>query len=244
MDLKGKTALVTGAAKRIGREIALALGGRGCRVLIHYHSSQAEARDLAEILRSKKCEAELISADLSQTEAVQAMAGKILEDFGAVDLLVNNASAFYPTPMGSVQDKDWDLFLSMHLKAPFFLAQSLAPAMKKKGAGRIVNMADLSGFRPMTGYLPYSVSKGGLISLTKGLAKALAPEVLVNAVCPGAILAPPGFPEKDREKITQKIPVGHWGDPREVARTVVFFAESDYITGQCLVMDGGESLKS
>ena len=172
------------------------------------------------------------------------MGEEILRQGLSVDILVNNASVFYPTPFESTVETEWDHFMSVNLKAPFFLAQIFAPGMKKKGQGRIINIADWGGLKPYKDYVPYCVSKGALITLTQGLAKSLAPEILVNAVCPGPIIPPPDFTEKQKEGVARKTLVGRWGDPEDVARTAVFLAESDFITGQYILVEGGESLRS
>jgi NAD(P)-dependent dehydrogenase (short-subunit alcohol dehydrogenase family) len=238
MNLKGKNVLITGAAKRIGREIARQFAARGARVLIHYHSSRKEAETLAREIKGR-----LYRADLFKLNEIQRMTRKILKEVGAVDVLVNNASIFVKTPFGKITESDWDRILSTNLKAPFFLAQELGMRMKRKGAGRIINIADWAGLRPYTGYLPYCISKGALITMTQGLAKTLAPEVLVTAVCPGPILPPPDLPREERERAAKKTLVGRWGSPEDIARMTVFLAEQDFVTGSYHLVDGGEFLR-
>ncbi len=243
MNLKGKTVLVTGGAKRIGREIAMEFARRGVNVLIHYHRSEGKAESLAKTLQRMKVRCESFQANLFDQTETKEMARRILKRVGCVDVLVNNASVFYKTPFKEVRESDWDGFLSVHLKAPFFLAQALAPAMKKRGAGRIINIADWSGLRPGRDYLPYCVSKGALITMTEALAKILAPEVLVTAVCPGPVLAPIDLSRKERAGVAKKTLVGRWGDPKDVARMTVFLAEQDFVTGSYHLVDGGEILR-
>lgn len=240
--VENKCVLVTGAARRIGREIALAFARKGARVLVHFYRSRREAESLAREIRKMGGEAALYRADLSHPGQAAALAKKILKREGAIDVLVNSASVFYPTPWKTLTDKDWDAFLALHVKAPFFLAQALAPAMKKKGAGRIVNIADAGVYRGASQHLAYMVSKAALLSLTQGLAKALAPEVLVTAVCPGPVLSPEGYSRSDRRKVERKTLVGRWGRPEDVAAAVVFLAESEYITGSAHAVDGGMTL--
>lgn len=249
MTIEGKTVLVTGAAKRIGREIARAFAHRGARLLIHYNSSRKEAEALARELDDLSgSRSRLYRADLSNFSEIRRMGKKILKEVGGVDILVNNASIFFPTPFYSTTETEWDRFMAVNLKAPFFLSQNLAPAMKKKGKGRagvakIINIADWTGLHPRKDYLPYCVSKGGLILLTEGLAKALSPEVLVTAVCPGPTLPSPGFSRRQRAEIARTTLVGRWGSPEDVAKTVLFLAESDFVTGSCYTVDGGHSIR-
>lgn len=243
MDLAGKTVLITGGARRVGRAIAEAFAARGTNLLIHYRSSKREAESLAQGARRFGRQARLYSADLSKIREIKSLSAKVLRDVGVVDILVNNASLFYPTRLEKVKEKDWDTFLSVHVKAPFFLAQNLAPAMKKKGAGRIINIADWSGLRPYRDYLPYCVSKGAMITMTQALAKSLAPEILVTAVCPGPILPPPKLKRGERGNVAKKTLVGRWGEPADIARMVVFLAEQDFVTGSCHLVDGGEFLR-
>jgi NAD(P)-dependent dehydrogenase (short-subunit alcohol dehydrogenase family) len=243
MNLKGKTVLVTGAAKRVGHEIALAFAERGANLLIHCRSSKKEAQELAKKMRATGCQARVYQADLLKVREVKTLAARILKDVGAVDVLVNNASLFHATPFPKVTEKDWDDFLGIHVKAPFFLSQALGSAMKKKGAGRIINISDWSGLRPARDYLPYCVSKGALITMTESLAKNLAPEVLVTAVCPGPVLAPTDLSRKERADVAKKTLVGRWGDPKDIAKMAVFLAEQDFVTGSYHLVDGGESLR-
>ena len=244
MNLRGKTVLVTGAAKRIGREIAKGFASRGAHVLIHYHSSKKEAEGLARELRLLRVKSQLCRANLLKVNEIRSMVRKILRDHGGVDVLVNNASLFGRTPFEKVGEEDWENFLGIHVKAPFFLAQALAPVMKKRGGGRIINIADWSGLRPYRDYLPYCVSKGAMMTMTQALAKTLAPEVLVTAVCPGPILPPAAMGKRERVGVAKKTLVGRWGRPEDIARMVVFLAEQDFVTGSYHLVDGGESLRS
>lgn len=239
MKLQAKKVLVTGAGKRVGRLIAKAFANKGAKVFIHYHQSEAEAKSLAEEISGK-----IYQADLCKMDETKKMALQILREQEGVDVIVHNASLFYPTPLREVTEKHWDDFTNIHLKAPFFLAQILAPAMQKKGEGRLIHISDWSALRPYENFIPYCCSKAGLITLTQALAKALAPQVLVNAIAPGPIIPPPHFDEKEKQKVLQKTLVQHWGDPEEIAKTAVFLAESDFITGQCYKVDGGASLQS
>lgn len=239
MNLAGKKVLITGSAKRIGAAIARAFSEKGADVLIHYQSSRRKAEALAKDL-DLSC-ASLFQADLTKKKQIDRMIRNILSAHGTVDVLVNNASIFYPTEFEKISEKDWADCLALHVTAPFYLAQGLGPTMKKNG-GRIVNIADWVLQKPVPRHLPYSVSKAGLLALTESLAKALAPEILVTAVCPGPILAPVEYTAKTRKKIVSKIPLQRWGTPEDVARMAVSLAESDFITGSFHPVDGGARL--
>jgi len=243
MELGGRTALVTGAAKRVGREIALALAARGADLALHYKGSAAEARATAEAVGRLGRRAVTIQADLAQPEQVEALADRAVESYGAIDVLVNSAAVFYRTPLEKITSQDWEQFLRVNLTGPFLLARRLGLLMRRRGEGKIVNVVDIAGMRPWAEFLPYCVSKGALITLTQGLAKALAPEVQVNAVAPGSVLLPDEYGDKEREAIVRATPLRRIGDPADVAKAVLFLVEgSDFITGQVVVVDGGRSI--
>lgn len=242
MDLTGKKVLITGGACRVGRVIAETFADKKAEVLIHYHRSGREADRLLKSLRKRGVRAESYQADLQSPSAIRRMVRRILKRHGSVDVLVHSASVFYPTPFKRISDQNWDHFFQLHIKAPFLLAQLLGPVMKKKGSGRIIHIAD-GGHRPMTAYIPYCVTKAGLLSLTQGLAKVLAPEVLVTAVCPGPVLAPAGMSGSEKKKITRHSLLKRWGTPKDVAKMAVFLAEQDFVTGSAHWVDGGGSLR-
>lgn len=243
MDLKGRSALVTGGGVRIGRAISMALAGRGMRVGIHCRSSRREAEGAAAEIRRGGGEAIVLQADLSIHAEVERLAGEAEEALTGVDVLVNSASAFFPTPLAGISEKDWDLLLDTNLRAPFFLARSLGLRMAGRGRGKIVNVTDWAAERPYRDYLPYCISKAGLAAATKGLARSLAPHVQVNAIAPGPILPPPGMPEAEREAIRKGTLLGRWGSPEDVAAAVLFLCEAaDYATGSTITVDGGRSL--
>lgn len=243
MELLGRAALVTGAARRVGRVIALALADRGMDIVVHYKGSAPEARVTAEAVERLGRRAVTIQADLAQPEEVEALIDRAVETFRTIDVLVNSAALFYRTPLEKVTGQDWDQFLRVNLIGPFLLARRLGLLMRQRGEGKIVNIADIAGMRPWADFLPYSVSKGALITLTQGLAKALAPEVQVNAVAPGSVLLPEEYGDREREAIVRATPLKRIGDPVDVAKTVLFLLEgSDFITGQVVVVDGGRSI--
>jgi pteridine reductase len=240
MELRGRWALVTGAAKRVGRSIALALAERGANVVIHYNSSADEAAATVKAIEALGVRSLALRAELSRPDDVARLAREAEEHAGRVDVLVNNASNYIRAPFDRLTEAIWDASLDVNLKAPFLLSWHLGRAMKARGEGRIVNLADWAGERPYNDYLPYCVAKAGLVCLTKALAKALAPEVLVNAVAPGPVLPPEDLGEAERQAIMRVTPLRRFGRPDDVARTVRFLAEeADFSTGALFMVDGG-----
>lgn len=242
--LHGKTALVTGAARRIGAAIARRLHSAGANVVLHYRGAEAEAGRLeAELNAARAASALKVKADLLAPIAPRALVGAALERFGRIDLLVNNASTFYPTAMGLIEAGHWEELMGSNLRAPLFLAQEAAPHLAKN-CGAIVNLADIHAERPLKGYLVYSVAKAGLAALTRALALELAPEVRVNAIAPGAIAWPEDgqFEPRERERIVAATPLARIGSPEEIARAVHFLATASFVTGQVLAVDGGRSV--
>ncbi len=243
MKPKGKVALVTGSAVRLGKAIALALAEQGIHIILQYRTSEKETRVAAVQIRRKKVHAHSLQCDLSNSHEVERLARQALALFGRVDILVNNASEFFSTPISSVTEAEWDRFLDVNLKAPFLLSRSLGMEMVKRGGGKIINIADIAASRPWADFVPYCVSKAGLVTLTQGLAKALAPRVQVNAIAPGTILPPvTGWTSRQRERALRSIPLKRFGAPDDVTRAVLFLIESDYITGTVIPVDGGKSI--
>ena len=243
-ELQGKTALVTGAARRIGAAIARRLHWAGANVVLHYRGAEAEAGRLeAELNAARAASALKVKADLLAPIAPRALVGAALERFGRLDLLINNASTFYPTAVGSIEPGHWEELIGSNLRAALFLAQEAAPQLAKN-CGAIVNIADIHAERPLKGYLVYSVAKAGLVALTRALALELAPEVRVNAIAPGAIAWPEDgqFAPRERARIIAATPLARIGSPEEVARAVHLLATAPFVTGQVLAVDGGRSL--
>ncbi len=243
-SLQGKTALVTGAARRIGAAIARRLHAAGANVVLHYRGAEAEAAGLETELNALRAgSAVKMKADLLAPIAPRALVSGSLESFGRLDVLVNNASTFYPTAVGSIEAGHWEELMGSNLRAPLFIAQEAAPELKKNG-GTIVNVADIHAERPLKGYLVYSMAKAGLVALTRSLALELAPEVRVNAVAPGAIAWPEDgqFEPPERERILAATPMARLGSPEEIARAVHFLATAPFVTGQILAVDGGRSV--
>jgi pteridine reductase len=242
--LAGKAALITGAARRVGAAIALALHSAGASVVLHYRSSAEEADALArELNGARPGSAALVQGDLLETAAVKELAHTAAAAFGGLDILVNNASSFYPTPLGDIDEDDWNDLIGTNLKAPLFLAQAAAPALRERG-GLIVNLADIHGMRPLRRHPVYSVAKAGLIMLTKSLARELGPQVRVNAIAPGPVLWPEdGIDAALREEIIARTALKRIGSAEDVARAVLFFAsQAPFVTGQVLAIDGGRSI--
>jgi pteridine reductase len=240
--LEGKVALITGGAQRIGAAIARALHAEGMRLVIHYHSSEAAAHALQQELHEARADSVmLVRGDLLNGDKMyRNLVYETVESFGRLDAVINNASRFYATPVGQAEEAQWDDIVGTNLKAPFFLSQAAAPHLKKF-AGCIVNVADIYGERPLLNYPIYSISKAGLIMLTRSLARELGPEVRVNAIAPGAILWPEtGLDEMSKQRIISRTPLKRSGDPGDIARTALFLIrDASFITGQVLAVDGG-----
>ncbi len=245
MELKGKTVLITGAARRIGRVSALSIAARGADLIIHYRSSKQEAEATVREIEKSGARAASVSGDLSSAAGSESVVRRAAEIFGRLDVLVNNASAFYKTPLASVTEKEWDDLIDTNLKGPFFCAKAAAIEMARGKRnetlhGKIVNIADWAGFKPYTDYLPYCISKGGLIAMTVGLARTLAPKITVNAIAPGPVMLPEGMPEEELAEAKRKTPLKRFGAPEDVANAILFLlVGSDFVTGATIVVDGG-----
>jgi NAD(P)-dependent dehydrogenase (short-subunit alcohol dehydrogenase family) len=241
MEIKNKSILITGAGRRIGRTLAVALAARGARIGIHYNRSKAEAEALAKEIEDGNGQAALIAGDISNTEDC----GRIIEDavkgLGGLHVLINNASVFFKTPLFQTTEKEWDQLVDTNLKGPFFCSQAAAKAMPDNG--KIINIADWAAFRPYTHYLPYCISKAGLIAMTEGLARTLAPKITVNAIALGAMILPEGSDENEKSTLIKKTPMKRIGSPDDVVNAVLYLLEGgDFITGSTLVVDGGQRI--
>jgi NAD(P)-dependent dehydrogenase (short-subunit alcohol dehydrogenase family) len=240
MDLSGKVVLVTGAGKRVGRTIATSFAAHGAAIAVHYRSSRTEADAVVAEIAGKGGKAQSFHADLEQVSQIESMVPEVISTFGRIDVLVNCASVFNRKPLEELTERDWDVNLNTNLKAPFFLSKLAGLQMRKQGAGKIVNLGDWAGIRPYNNYLPYTVSKTGLIGLTRALAKALAPEVQVNCVALGPVLAPEEYGPDEIAKMIAGTLTKKMGTPEDVANAVLFFCEgTDFATGATLVLDGG-----
>ena len=243
MKLEGKVALVTGGAKRIGRVLALALAGRGCHVVITYRSSESEAQRTRREIQSQGVQALALKVDQRNPAQVERAVGQVLRKFRRLDVLINNASSFERTPFEKITVRQWEDAISANLAGPWWFARAAGRVMKRRGAGKIINLLDVSVLSPWIDYLPYSAAKGGLLTLTLGLAKALAPQVQVNGIAPGPILMPASVSPSERRKAVQRTLLKREGSPADLAATALFLLEgSDFITGAILPVDGGRRL--
>lgn len=239
MKLEGRAALVTGAGKRVGRALALALARRGMSVGIHYNRSREEAEDLARgLTASYGVKSAALKAELGDPKACKRLVAEAARALGRLDALVNSASIYEHTPFSGTTLDDWDRHLDVNLRAPFLLSQAAAPHLKKRG-GAIVNIADWAGLRPYAGYIPYCVSKAGLLCLTTALAKQLAPEIRVNAVLPGPVLLPEGDSKARAEAVRRATLLQKLGEPEDVVKAVLYLLDSDFVTGAQITVDGG-----
>ena len=245
-SITGKVVLVTGASQRIGETIVRLLHAEGMNIILHYRSSRSDAQKIQQELNAQRENSViLIQADLNETNKISEMIREAVKGWGRIDAIVNNASSFYPTPVGDIDEKVWDDLINSNLKAPLFLCQAAAPYLKQQH-GSIVNIVDIHADRPLKNHTVYCIAKAGLAMLTKSLARELAPEVRVNAISPGAIL----WPENDIDDVTKKRIVSgtvlkRQGSADDIATTVRFLIkEAGYITGQVLAVDGGRTLSN
>lgn len=240
----GTTILITGAARRIGASIAEILHDAGARIAIHFRSSEDEAQQLVESLNAvREDSARGFRSNLIDANAPEKLVAEVIAWTGRLDVLVNNASSFYPTPLGSITHDQWDDLVGSNLKAPLFLAQAARPHLREV-RGCIINIVDIHAQRPLRHHTVYGAAKAGLAMLTRSLAKDLAPDVRVNGVSPGAILWPEdGMDSETKDHITQQIPLGRQGTPNDIASTVLFLVrDAPYVTGQIIAVDGGRSI--
>lgn len=244
MRLRTRPVLVTGGAVRVGRHIALAAASEGAPVAIHYNRSRAQAAEVVQAcLEAGAPAATAVQADLADHEAVRRMVAEAAAALGGLHAVVNNASVFYRTPLDEITDAHWQDNLTVNLLAPWWVVEAALPHLRRSGGARIVNIVDWAGEKPYTQYLPYVVSKAGLICMTKALAKELAPEITVNAVAPGPILPPEDLDEETRRRVAERIPLKRWGSPEDVAQATLFFlARTDFATGSVLHVDGGSAI--
>jgi 3-oxoacyl-[acyl-carrier protein] reductase/pteridine reductase len=244
VEIKGKTALITGGAHRVGKAIALTLAQAGANVVINYHSSDAAARETVREAQAVGVGALAVQADVGNLEQVRALVASAGDQFGAVDILVNSASIWKKTPMPMGDFTDWHRVLGVLVDGSMYLADAVAPAMLEREEGTIINIVDLSAWKPFSGYIAHSVGKAALLALTRQLAVELAPAVSVNAVAPGPVLPPPDYSEDEISRVARRTLKGRWGVAQDVADAVRFLVEADYITGDVIVVDGGERLGS
>ena len=239
-----KTILITGAAKRIGREIALSFFDKGWDIVIHYNSSKNDAQVLADEMNAQRDDSAIIAeANLDNADEIIKLADQTLSKNNRIDALVNNASTFYPTPIGDFSEDDWNSLMGSNLKAPLFLMQSFSKELKKN-KGFIINITDINVDKALINHSIYLAAKSGLQTLTQALAKELAPDIRVNAIAPGVILEPPNteWTTEQKNTIINSVPLGRTGSEKDIADAAIFLSEAEYVTGQILNIDGGKSL--
>jgi len=239
--LSGRVALVTGAAKRLGRFVALRLAQEGADIAVHYGKSAAEATELVHEIERLGPRAASFSAELTDVPAIRLLVARVVDHFGRLDILINSAANFLETKFSVTTEPTWDASLNTNLKAPFFCCQAAAPHLARSGHGAIINFADIGGLLGWPEFLPHSISKAGIILMTRVLARELAPSVRVNAVAPGTITMPGDPPEWQQDYI-RRAPLQRSGRPEEVADAVMYLLRAEFVTGHVLVLDGGRTL--
>jgi 3-oxoacyl-[acyl-carrier protein] reductase/pteridine reductase len=240
MQIAGRTALITGGAHRVGKAITLALAAQGAHVVINYNRSSAEAQATLDTARTLGTDGMIVRADVSDHAAVQAMMSAAHDRFGGVDILVNSASWFQPTPLPTDDLSDWYRVTRILIDGALHCANAAAPLMQARGEGAIVNIVDLSAWQPAPGFAAHSVGKAGLLALTRQLALEFAPQITVNAVAPGPVLPPSEFTAEQREAVARQTLLGRWGTAEDVADAVIFLVRASFITGECITVDGGQ----
>ena len=241
--LAGRVALVTGAGQRVGQVIALALGARGMHVVVHHHGSEEGAERTAQMIATEGGTASVARADLTVLDECERLIDDVLAHHGELHTLVNSAAIMLRTPIGEVTASEWDEMFALNVRAPFFLSQRAAPALRAAG-GTIVNIADLAAFETWPAYVPHGITKAAVVQMTRGLARALAPEVRVNAVAPGAVLLPEGWTEEQAERLRATTPLGRLGSPDDVAHAVLHLIDAEYVTGEVIRVDGGRHIRT
>ncbi len=243
MKIKNSVVFITGAAKRIGRAVAKDLAGRGAKLIVHYNQSDDAAKSLKKELEKAGHEIQLLQADLRSFQQVKRLSEATMICYGHVDVVIHNASTFYPTALPEVTEENWQDLMDVNAKAPFFLSQWMGDKMKRRGCGKIISLCDWSYQRPDANYIPYAASKAALTSLSQGLAKKLAPEVQVNTLLLGPIMWPDDLDETVQASVLRKTPLARCGKAEEVCAAIRFFIEeADFCTGSQLHIDGGRQI--
>jgi NAD(P)-dependent dehydrogenase (short-subunit alcohol dehydrogenase family) len=239
MNIDAKVALITGSAKRVGRAIAVELARRGARVALHFRSSEAAAQETLRDVLDAGGDGALFRAELADDPAVERLFRDIQQTFGGLDILVNNASVFSAATADQTTPAAWDEQFDVNAKAPFFMSQLAARLMRARGHGKIINIADVAGEVIWPAYFPYSISKAALIAVNRGLAKAFAPQIQVNAISPGPVLFPEYYTEEQKKSAIDRTLLKRAGNPQDIVKAVVFLIENDYVTGELIHVDGG-----
>jgi pteridine reductase len=243
MELAGRVALVTGAGRRLGLALADALARRGMVMALHHHASAEGARELRDRIVEGGGAAECFAADLTDAAAARDLPRRVAQRFGRLDVLVNSAAVMHRLAFEATTPEQYDATLDLNLRAVFFCTQGAAPELRKAG-GKVVNLADLGGLEPWPGFAAHSVSKAGVVMLTRVLARSLAPEVTVNAIAPGAVLVPDDYDDAERDRLARTTPLGRLGRPEDAVAALLYLLEGgDYVTGDVLVVDGGRLVR-
>ena len=240
--LVGRVALVTGAGRRVGRAIALELGRRGMRVVVHFNGARQGADETVRLIRDGGGDAAAVQADLGAPGSPEALVDQVLASHGSLGALVNSAAMMLRTPVGEVTIAEWEAMFALNVRAPFFLSQHAAPSLASMG-GAIVNIADLAAFESWPAYVPHGMTKAAVVQMTRALARALAPRVRVNAVAPGVVLLPEGWSDDEAEHLRATTPLARLGTPDDVAKAVVYLLEAEYVTGETIRVDGGRHIR-
>ena len=240
MNLQKRVALITGAAHRVGKAIALGLAKEGMKIALHFNQSQEQVNQTLEEIKALGAEAFAIQGNFADVAQIKNVVKKCQEHFKQIDVLINNAALYFKTPVGETSEPEWDDLLGINLKAPYFCAQYVSDLMKQKKRGKIINITDVAGISPWPEFIPYSASKAGLIAVTKGLAKALAPNIQVNAIASGTILMSEDATEEYKTEIKDSTLLKKLGTPEDIVNAAIFLLKgSDFITGEVVVVDGG-----
>lgn len=242
-ELGGRVALVTGAGRRVGRALAVALGARGMHVLVHYNASADGADETARLVTRAGGSAEVFRADLAVVAEAERMVDQLVATRGALDVLVNSAALMLRTPVGETSVTDWDAMFALNVRATYFLSQRAAPALRAS-RGSIINIADLAAFETWPAYVPHGMTKAAVVQMTRALARVLAPEIRVNAIAPGVVLLPEGWSEADAEHLRGTTPLRRLGAPEDVVGAMLYLLDAGYVTGEVLTVDGGRHVRS
>lgn len=242
MELRGKVALVTGGGRRVGRALVQALARSGAIVAVHYNESASGADEVVRAIESRGGKAAAFGADLTRPDAPESLIAAVIGRFGGLDVLVNSAAVMIRTPFGETDPVAWDSMFALNLRAPFFLSQAAAPHLRQ-ARGAIVNIADLAAFETWPGYIPHGITKGGVVQMTRALARVMAPEVRVNAIAPGTVLLPDDWSEADAARLDETTPLKRQGSPQDVADAMLYLLRTEYVTGETIIVDGGRHVR-